>query len=161
TSPWQQLLRVLRFARVAASVLGVLVVAFVLQEAASLVRGAASVHWSLGWLMAMALGAAAALLVGMPIARYFRAPRIALPPKLPDDRAPSPRELGAAARYLEAVLVNATRHPLLEREHARIAAARDELAGHAARVRLAAPADCERLHCELAAWAERALPPIW
>jgi hypothetical protein len=161
TAIWGQLLRMLRIVKWAAGALAVLFLVLLAQPAIALVHAASGVHPALGWTVGIALGAGLAALVGVPAVKYWRAPRIVVPPALPEDRPPTPKELARTVRWLEALLGNGARHPLLASERGPIASAQEELRQFGEKLRTAAAADGDRLHHELAEWSERTLPPIW
>jgi putative membrane protein len=143
---------------------GVIVVVFslsILLQAVTFVRMAYDVNPAFGWLAGVAVVAGFGMLIGVPIAKYLKTPKVVEPPKISDPEAPTASDLFAIVGYLDAALVRAERNPYFAETREKIPAARSDLNGFRSRISSLTGAEGQALDREIAAWAERTLGPIW
>ncbi|HVJ79897.1 MAG TPA: hypothetical protein VNC50_02410, partial [Planctomycetia bacterium] len=143
------------WAKVASGLVAVLFVTLLLGESVRWIQTLWAVHPALGGLGAVALGAVVGYLVGVPVYRYWKTPKVAEPPDLPEG-VKSLSDYRSVTRYLDRILATAEKNPVLASTRPQIAPARTELAALAAK-----SGDPAKLDAELAAWAEKTLAPIW
>jgi putative membrane protein len=156
-----QLMGVWRWLKIFASVVVVVFALSILLQAVTFVRMAYETNAILGWAVGIGVVAGLGLLIGAPIAKYIKTPRVVEPPKVSDPEAPTASDLHAVVGYLDAVLVHAEKNPHFAETREKIPAARQELVVFRDRIRPMTGAEGQILDREIAAWADRTLGPIW
>ncbi len=125
----QVLRRIFRIARYAGIVLAAVTVVMLGRELHSLYRLAGGVHPVLGWAFLALVGAAAVLLVGVPVYRFLRVPVALRAPRMPEHEEEwTAAHLRARADYLGRYLSALGRNPALRDRAERISAAGRKLA---------------------------------
>src|SRR5687768_16244784 len=156
-----QLMGVWRWLKIFASVVVIVFALSILLQAVTFVRMAYETNAILSWAVGVGVVAGLGLLIGAPIAKYIRTPRVVEPPKVSDPEAPTASDLRAVVGYLDAVLVHAEKNPHFAETREKIPAARQELVVYRDRIRPMTGAEGQILDREIAAWADRTLGPIW
>jgi uncharacterized membrane protein YcjF (UPF0283 family) len=157
---WRQFAAMYRWGKIAFSVGIVLFATLLLGQGLWIVRTAGEVHPWLGGLVGVGLLAACGYLLGVPMLKYLRTPKVVEPPTT-STGAVQPSDVRQLTRYLDKVLANGLANPALSDTHAAIRTARPQLADFARKARTVKPLDAVQLDKELAEWADRTLPAIW
>jgi uncharacterized membrane protein YcjF (UPF0283 family) len=119
---WWRVRRWSRWLKLAVSAAAVVFVFLVVAEAVRLYRLAADFHPVAGYVSIAAM-AAAALLVALPLWRFFSVPRAVRPPDLPAIESLEAKHLRAELRFLDRYLANCARNPQFAQQIPAIGAA--------------------------------------